>query len=90
MSQHPDWIQCGPQDAPAPSNIMGSATHGGNIHGCYGSPFKGYHRVTQGYILYPKIFNFFVNSAIRQWVMVVATAETGEEGSGETAQEMVT
>ena len=43
--------------------------------GFFGHPFKGYQGVTQGYPLYPTIFNLVVDALIRHWVTVVTPTE---------------
>ena len=54
----------------------------------YGPPFKGYRGVTQGDPLPLTISNVVVDAVIRHWVTVVSLTEAGEEGLGETVQEL--
>ena len=51
--------------------------------------FKGYYGMTHGDPLYPTIFNMFVDTVIRHWVMDVSPAEAGKEGLSDTVEEMV-
>ena len=50
--------------------------------GYYGSVFKISRGVTQGYPLYPTIFNVVVDAVVRHWVTVMAESaeERGQEG----------
>ena len=41
----------------------------------YGSPFKGYRGVTQGYPLSPTIFDMLKDAVIRHWVILVEGEE---------------
>ena len=41
----------------------------------FGTPFKGYHRVTQVGLLSPTIFNVVLYVVLRYWVTVVASIE---------------
>ena len=50
--------------------------------GYFGRPFKGNHRVMQGYPLSPTIFNVFVEAVIRHWVTVVLLTEAVTGGLG--------
>ena len=43
--------------------------------GYFGTPFKGYHRVTQGDQLSPKIFNMVVDVILQHWFTLVASKE---------------
>ena len=43
--------------------------------GYFGTPFKGYHRVTQGDQLSPKIFNMVVDVILQHWFTLVASTE---------------
>ena len=46
------------------------------VGGYYGTAFKGERRVTQGYPLYPTIFNVVVDVAVHHWVArVIVDAE---------------
>ena len=56
--------------------------------GCYGPPCTGYRGVTQGDPLSPTISNVVVDAVVRHWVTVVAPTKAGEEGLGETVQEL--
>ena len=46
----------------------------------YGEPFKMFCGVTQGYQLYPKIFNVVVNVVIRCWLTIMEKETSGPEG----------
>ena len=48
--------------------------------GDFRRPFKGYHGVTQGDPLYPKIFNVVVDDVICHWMTVVMPIESGTRG----------
>ena len=52
------------------------------VGGYYGTPFKGYHGVTQGNPLSPTLFNVVVESVIHHWVMVLAATEASTEVLG--------
>ena len=41
----------------------------------FGTPFKGYHGVNQGYPLSPTIFNVVIDAVLQHWVTVVALTE---------------
>ena len=43
--------------------------------GYFGTPFKGYHRVTQGGQLSSKIFNMVVDVVLQHWFTLVASTE---------------
>ena len=50
--------------------------------GYYGSRFKGFQGVTQGYPLSPTIFNVVVDAMIQHWLVVVAEADARANGLG--------
>ena len=52
--------------------------------GYYGAAFKGSRGVTQGYPLFPTIFNLVVDTVVSHWVTVMAE---GVEERGERGQE---
>ena len=57
--------------------------------GYYGPTFKGYHRVTQGYPLYTKLFNVVMDAVIRHWVAMAAATEEGIDGLNLSIQDLV-
>ena len=48
--------------------------------GYYGSEFQVFRRVTQGYPLYPTIFNFVVYVVVRHWVEVMVESVDDQNG----------
>ena len=47
--------------------------------GYYGTPFKGYRGVNEGYPIFTKMFNLVVNAIFRKWLMILEDMDEGLE-----------
>ena len=49
---------------------------------CYGESFQGLRGITQGYPLFPNIFNVVVDEVVRNWFLMVLHRRYGWVGEG--------
>ena len=89
MPQHPSRLWLGPLGNPTPPYKLGPAHHGSKGLRISIPAFKGFHRVTQGDPLLPKIFNVAVDVTMRHWVAVVGEDKAVPKGLGQSIQRLV-